>query len=457
MSPRPDPILTGSLLAATVRQGVPLAIGMASHVLFNLVDLQLVGSFGAAAVAGVHVATTISFLPMIIGNGITVAALSLLARLLCGGKPGEARQVNSQLQTLMLVAGVVLGLLGAVLVVPCVDLQGVTGEARSIGIHYLLVSNLGTVTMFSMMATTMTMRALNEVWMPFFLLMGANVLNILLDILLLWGWEAVGVPAFGPPGAAYATVISRGVFALLGWWWIRRPGYRLRPAFSRRLSALARWQILLLGLPQSTQMFVRAVAIIALTRLAGDLSGQAAIAALGVTTRLETMVLFAGAGFASAATTIAGRNAGAGYWGRARAACWASAAAALAFGALMVLLFALYAPQLIGLFINDVDDAVVSAGTLYLQIAALGQPLAALCLAIGGGINGCGRMLAPMLLDLVGYLGILLPVAIVFASTVEGASLRGVWWLLVAMQIGLAAAYMAYVRWRLPSPALLPE
>ena len=51
--------------------------------------------------------------------------------------------------------------------------------------------------------------------------------------------------------------------------------------------------------------------VIALTRIAGDLGGQDAIVALGVTTRLDTMVLFSALGFASAATTLAGRCYGA--------------------------------------------------------------------------------------------------------------------------------------------------
>lgn len=453
---RQDPILHAPLLALTLRQGLPLALGMASHVLFNLVDLLLVGHLGAAAVAGVHVATTINFLAMIIGNGVTVAALSLLSRALGAGQPARAREVNSRLQVLMIALGVVLGGIGALLVVPCIDLQGVIGEARGIGIHYLLVSNLGTVTMFVLMATTTTMRALGEGWMPFFLLIGANVLNLVLDVVLLFGWDALGIPAFGAPGAAYGTVIARGVFGAVGLWWIRRPGYRLRPVLPRRMAtraAQARWQILLLGMPQSMQMFVRAVVVIALTRLAGDLAGQDAIAALGVTTRLDTMILFAAVGFASAATAIAGRNAGAGRWDRVHGACLAAGVWALVVGGIMVAGFALNARWLIDLFIRDAAEPVVVAGALYLRVAALGQPLAAFAIALGGGINGSGRMLAPMVIDAIAYLGLLLPAAIVFGSTVEGASLRGVWWIFVAAHIALAGAYLWYLRARFASSA----
>ena len=432
---------------AVLRQGLPLALGMASHALFNLVDLVLVGQLGSEAVAGVHVATTVNFLPMILGNGISIAVLSMLARSLGGGDEAGARELSSRAQSYMLLLGVVVGVLGAAVAAPCVDLQGVVGEARDIGLHYLVVTSLGTVTMFALIQTTASMRALGEGAMPLLLLVGGNALNLVLDVILMFGWDALSIPAFGAPGAAYATVIARALAAGVGVWWLRRPGYRLRftwvPLRGPR-GQLA--EILRLGLPQSLQMLVRALAVIALTRVAAELGGQDAIAALGVTTRLDTLVLFAALGFASAGTTVAGTSHGAGEAARARGACAWAGVWALAFSAILVAVFAALARPLIGLFIDGASEGVLAAGALYLTTAALGQPLAAFSIAVTGGVNGTGRVWPPMILDLAVYLTVLFPGVIVVAASAEDGGLAGVWWVCVVANLLLAAAYAVYLR-----------
>ena len=436
----------GSLFLAVLRQGVPLALGMAGHALFNLVDLLLVGRLGESVVAGVHVATTINFVPMILGNGISIATMSMMARLVGAGRRAEARRLSSRAQVLMLYLGLIVGAIGGVLAPACVDLQGVQGEARQVGVHYLLVMQLGTVTMYGLMQTTTTMRAVGEGMMPALLLIGANVLNLVLDLILIFGWPALSIPAFGAPGAAYASVVSRGVAAGVGLWWIGRAGYVLRFSWAAQRGPRGqRREILWLGLPQSLQMFVRALAVIALTRVAAELGGQDAVVALGVTTRLDTLVLFAAAGFGSASTSLVGRSCGAGEPLRARAASRWGGLLSLAFGAVLVLVFAALARPLIALFVMDVGEPTLRAGEQYLRLAALGHPFAAFAIAVTGGVNGSGRFIPPMLLDAVGYFGLVLPGVIVAAALSSRNTLVHVWWTYAATNVVLALAYWLYL------------
>ena len=209
---RKDALLTEPPWWLLLRIGLPLAVGMSSHVMFNLVDLMLVGSLGEGAVASAHVATIFNFLLMIVGNGISVATISVLSRRIGAGEMERARSLSSRSQVMMIWLGIVVGVLGAAIAVPCVALTGVEGEVRDQGIHFLVVLNLGTVTMFMLMQTTSTMRALGEVWMPLALLLGANALNIVLDPVLIFGFGPV--PAFGVAGAAAASVISQWLGAL---------------------------------------------------------------------------------------------------------------------------------------------------------------------------------------------------------------------------------------------------
>lgn len=457
VAPIPSPPLNrpaaeGSLLGAVLRQGVPLAFGMASHAMFNLVDLALVGRLGGDAVAGAHVATTVNFLLMILGNGVSVATMSLMSRHIGAGRIEEARALSSRSQVWMVLLGLVVGAVGALLAQPSVAMQGVSGEAFRIGVQYLIVSQATTFTMYLVMQTTATMRALGEAAMPVAILVGANVLNLLLDVVLLFGWDAVGIPSFGAVGVVWASAISRLVGGLIGLWWISRRGYPLRFHFVSLRGPLRELkQIVHIGLPQSTQMLVRALAVIALTRIAAELGGRDAVVALGVTTRLDTLVLFSAIGFASVATTLVGQNAGAGRPDRARiAARWSGIAAAL-FGSALVAVFAIFARPLMALFVENADAGVLDAGALYLRIAALGHPLAAFCIAVTGGVNGRGKVWPPMILDLAGYLGLLLPAAVVVAAMLPGARLSWIWWVFVGANVAIAFGYWVYLErssWR---------
>ena len=111
--------------------------------------------------------------------------------------------------------GLALGIGMALGTGPCVDVQGVSGAAREAGFHYLLISNLGTVTMFSLLQASTSLRAQGETLAPFLLLIGCNLLNIGLNWWLIFGFEPLGIPALGAPGAAYATVTARFLGALV--------------------------------------------------------------------------------------------------------------------------------------------------------------------------------------------------------------------------------------------------
>ncbi|MEM7202594.1 MAG: MATE family efflux transporter [Planctomycetota bacterium] len=437
-----------SLALAVLRQGLPLALGMASHATFNLVDLILVGRLGEAAVAGVHAASTINFLPMVLGNGLSIATISLIARHLGAGRLAEAQALSSRSQKWMLLAGGVIGGLGAVLAVPSIDLLGVEGEGRAIGIHYLVVAQLASITMFALMQTTATMRARGEGMVPALLLIGANVLNVALDLVFLFGWDALGIPAFGAPGVAYASALARLVAAAIGYWWISRPDYPLRLRWRDDATAAGGARlgdVAALGVPPAAQMLVRTIAVLALTRIAAELGGQEAVTALGVTTRLDTLVLFAALGFASAGTALVGQQVGAGKPERARAACRWSALFAFAFSVVLVAGFALGARPLVALFVDGASERALAAGELYLTVAALGQPFAAFGIAVTGGVNGSGRFVPPMLIDLVGYLGVLLPAVGITAWLAGPDGLAAVWWAFALGNVAVALGYHLYL------------
>jgi putative MATE family efflux protein len=428
-----DRLLRAPVGAAVLRLGLPLAFGMASHALVNLVDLALVGQLGPDAVAAAHVASTINFLPMILGNGISVATLGALSRQLGNGGGAAAAGFARRALWFALWCGALVGVATALPAAPCVDSVGVTGEVRSGAVQYLVVSDLGCLPMFALMQATALMRAAGETLMPIVLLIGANLLNLAFSVVLLFGWPALGIPSVGVVGAAYAAVAARTLAAFAGVLWLLRARHPLclRGERSERGGPPVAGVLLAGAWPQCLQIGLRAALVWVLTVFVQQKSGDAGVAAIGVTTRLDTMVLFAGVGFASAATTLAGRAVGAGMTDRARAAGLWAGVQALVFGGLLVSLFRWFAVPILRLFLPDAGAPIVDAGVHYLTIAAVAQPLAACALGAMGAVHGAGRMIPPLLVDLVGFCGLGLAMALaarleldfVYAAMVGGTAL----------------------------------
>jgi MATE family multidrug resistance protein len=252
-------------------------------------------------------------------------------------------------------------------------------------------------------------------------------------------------------GAAYATVASRtvaGVFAL--WWlWRRHHAAGLRRSVGGPSPTVV-GPLVRGSWPQVVQIGLRAALVWGLTAIVQRKVGNDGTAALAITTRLDTLVLFAAIGFASAATTVAGRAVARGEPRRARLAGVHAGVQALLFGAAIVVAFQLGAEPLLRQFLPGATEPVVDAGVLYLTIAAAAQPFAACALGAMGALHGAGRMTPPLMVDVVGFAG--LAAALVLAVRLE---LSAVYFVLVGGAVGLALLHVGFLylgRW--PTPAV---
>jgi Na+-driven multidrug efflux pump len=298
--------------------------------------------------------------------------------------------------------------------------------------------------MFALMQVTTGMRAIGEVAVPLGLLTFANVLNLLLDLVWMFGWDAFGLHGIGVVGAACATVTARTVAALLGYAWLCRRSHPLRLSLLHLAGPAVARQLVALAAPQTLQILLRALLACALLLLAQRAAGDAAVTGLGITTRLDTLMLFASVGFASAATTLVGRCVARGERERSRLlGCWAGVQAAL-FAAVLVAVLYWYRRGVVLLFLPGASDAVVDAASRYLGIGALAHPFACFALGAIGALHGVGAMRAALLVDLAGFAGVAAGLAIGMAS---GAGLVGIYWGLVLGLLLLAALHAVYLQW----------
>ncbi len=368
-------------------------------------------------------------------------------------------------QSLLAVAAVslVFGLVSVAFAGPILaQVVGAKGAVAQLGTAYLRVNASGAFAMFFLLQLTGIQRALGSSKTPAALLVLANVLNLFLAVLLVYGpGPAPPVFAWGPPiaaalhlprmelqGAAWATVIARvatlvPVVALL----VRRFDVfaRARMRGPERATLGAIWTI---AWPSSTQLVVRIVAMLVTNSLVAraftTAADTSATTALGIVFRMEMMALFVAMGWGSAAQTFVGQNLGAGNEARARRSGWAAAA----FNALVMVAIAIAFRRAAGPIITFFDDdpEVVAIATGYVGVVAWSYLGLGTGVVLGNAITGAGATRTTLLTDLAVIVAVQLPASLA-AVLAPGATIERLWAAVAATYAVSGVAYVGVFGW----------
>lgn len=420
VSPASQRILSGPLALEIARFGVPLALGMGLQTSFNLVDAYIISGLGgqkaSAALGAIGVADLIGALGTILSYGLSIATGAIISRKQGEGDHEGVRSVAWQSVLLLVFVSALtsgVGLFGAEALM--VGLAGAKGEVARVGTEFLRVMMGGSFTIFLLLHLITIQRALGSSKTPIVLLVIANLLNLLFAVVFVYGpgpapaafgWgppiaEWLGIPRMELVGAAWATVLAR-CFGLFPIFYIAFRRFGLFAGPDRALPNLAQmrriWEI---GWPTSSQLVVRVLAIFVVVAVAQRLyttdGDQSMSTALGLVLRLETMALYVGLGWGSAAQTFVGQNLGAVQSARAKLSGWY----ATLYNAIMMAAFAvacsLWGKQFVMLF--DSTPEVVDAAMAYLGMVAPGYVGLGIGIVLGSAIQGAGATRQSLRLD----------------------------------------------------------
>ncbi len=436
-------IVEGHLAWEVFRFGGPIAVGMALQTTFNLADAWLIAHLPpeevSASVGALGICDQITALGTIVSFGVSTGTGVLLAKQK-GANDHEsiARTAWQSVLIVLLLSAVfgVIGVFGAGFLVR--DLVGAKGAVADAGVKYLRVMVGGSFSIFLLLQLTSIQRALGSSKTPVSLLVLGNVLNVLLAVVFIYGdgpspsflsWggtiaRALHVPRMGMVGAAWATLLARGlvlvpnVLVL-----VRRFRIGLPPPGQRGPDLAEVRRILGVSWPTSAQFFLRITAMLVTNSLVArffttDLD-QTASTAMGLVFRLDTMALFVSMGWGSCAQTFVGQNLGAGKAARARrAGVWAAA-----FGTLSSVLLVLVVYRLGESILRLFDDhaAPIALGMDYLRVVAPSYFGLGVGVVLGNGIAGAGATRTTLLVDMCVVLGAQFPLSILSVAVFHGS------------------------------------
>ncbi len=423
-----------------------MLVGGVLQNLQTLIDLFWVGRLGPSAVAAVAMSGTVLFLLSPLLMGAATGTIALVSRAAGAKQYEDANFAAGQSLVLALVLGGLTGIVGLSLSGTVLGLLRPPPDVVADGVAYLRISLVGSFTVFVLFIGNSALQGAGDALTPMWVMGIANVLNLALDPLLIFG---VGpLPAMGVRGAAIATVTAQAVAAAVSVRFLISGRTPLHVRFRQwRPDLMLLWRLLRIGIPGAGQMLARSLMSFVMMRLVAG-CGTAAVAAYGIGMKFHMIILMPAFALGGAAATLVGQNLGAGKPERAGHAAWLATWIDVAFMATAAVILMTLAPALIKVFNSDPD--VVQVGVRYLRIVSPFYVFAAAGIVLGRALNGAGDTVMPMLITILTLCAFQLPLAILFSHLWQPAT-QGIWYAIsVAMVLNglLVAGWFQTGRWK---------
>ena len=415
-------ITEGKLSASIWKLAMPLMAGAILQDLFTLIDLFFVGRLGYIAVAALSISGVIIAIIMMVAIGISAGTTALIAHFV--GKKDYVSADNTLFQAIVIsiASSIAMALIGIFGTVGLLKLFGASTEIIPAASEYLKISFIWSIFIFLFIGLNQALRGSGDTMMPLKVLILANIVNIILDPLLIFGLGFF--PRMEVAGSALATVISRaaGVIILLRHLLFGYSSLHFnRGMFKINFPLIGR--MLKIGFFASAEVLLRQLSFLLLLRLIASF-GVAALASYGIVLRLRMAVMMLGFGMGIACAVLIGQNMGANQPERAMRSGWKALKYYEFITIPIAVLFFIFSPHIVSIFNNHPE--VVKIGSNFLRFIAITLPFLASAVVFGRGVSGAGDTIAPAVITGISQLGLRVPVAYIMALAF-GLGTNGIW------------------------------
>ena len=436
----------------------PVVLGMLGHTLVAFADNIMVGQLGTAELAAVSLGNSLVIMFMYVGIGFSTAITPLVAEADGANDKPEAKKVLKHGILLCILLGI--GLFGVIMACkPLLYLAKQPKEVVELAIPYLNLVAFSIIPMIIFQAFRQFSEGLSQTKFPMYATILANVLNIVLNYLLIFG--SFGFPKMGIVGAAVGTLISRLVMLVflyyLLWSTKKYKDFVTNFNFKVRETIMLK-KLVNLGLPSSMQVFFEVALFTGAIWLSGVL-GKNPQAANQIALNLSSMTYMVGVGLSVAAMIRVGNQKGLQKFRELRrigiSVFLLTFLVELVFAAIF-LLGKDWLPTLY-LDVNDIanqqdNTEVILLAAKLLLVAAFFQISDGIQVVVLGALRGIQDVKTPMVLTFVAYWVIGFPISYYLGLYTELKSI-GIW---IGLLSGLtASAVLLYLRFNLMTKKLI--
>ncbi|MCP5058721.1 MAG: MATE family efflux transporter [bacterium] len=382
------------------------------HSIVGMVDIKVVGSLGASAVAAVTTGHRVFFILQGVMMAVTAGTTALVARSWGAGDRGEAERVTRTSLWLCLAFAGTLTAPGVFFAEEMAGLfKGLDSETMTLAASFIRTISLFNVAFAINIVLGTALRAAGDTRTPLLIAVATNLVNVFLLYGLVFG--QFGLPELGVRGAAMANGLAFvfGAVLTLGLWLGRVLVIRWGPSGGDFERSRIR-KILHIGYPSGLEQFVFQAGLMSFLLIVARY-GEAPYAAYSIGVNILSFSFLVGFGFSIAASTLVGQNLGAGDPDAAERSGWRamllSISVMVVFGAVIISVAEPFARFLID------DDEVVRLAVIFIWLLGSVQALMGIEFALGGALRGAGDTRFPLWIVFAGFFLGRIPLALVLA------------------------------------------
>lgn len=426
----------GSINKAIFLLSIPMILEMAMESLLAVVDIFFVSRLNSNdAVTAVGLTESILAIVYCIAMGLGMAATAMVARRV-GEKNNKGAAVAAvQAMYLGVAASIIISIIGFFFYKDMLRLMGASEGVINTGANYTKWMFVGNASIMLLFLVNAIFRGAGNAAIAMRSLWIANIINMILDPLLIFGFGPF--TAMGVEGAAFATTIGRACGVIYQLYYLFKDKGVIK--IGREDTAID-FDIIVKLLKVSAgsmgQFLISTTSWLFLAKIVSNF-GSAAFAGYTFAIRVIIFTILPSWGMANAAATLVGQNLGAQKPDRAEKSVWTAGFLNMLFLGCISVVFYFASDSILKLF--TADEEVIRYGSQCLQIVAFGYILYGYGMVITQSFNGAGDTKTPTILNLCGFWCFQIPLAYVLSMKL-GFGGSGVFW-----AIAIAESVMAVV------------
>ncbi len=433
-------------------------LGMLGHTFVAFADNVMVGQLGTAELAAVSLGNSFIFIAMSLGIGFTTAITPLVAEADSSNNISSGKKAFKHGLLLSSILSVILFLI-ILLSKPLLNIMDQPEEVVELAIPYLDIVALSLIPLIVFQALKQFSDGLSNTKYPMYATILANVINIILNYLLIFG--SFGFPKLGIVGAAIGTLISR-IIMVYFLWMIFKSRSKFKAYITnlnfRKIEKTISIKLFNIGFPSALQMFFEVGIFTAAIWLSGVL-GKNPQAANQIALNLSSMTFMIGIGLSVAAMVRVGNQKGLNDFITLRRIAFSIFFLTLLIEIIFATFFLVFREWLPTLYLDQYDltnfkdnSEVILLASKLLLVAAFFQIFDGLQVVILGALRGLQDVKIPALITFISYWIVGFPICYYLGLYTNLKSV-GIW---IGLFTGLfVASILLYIRFNYLSKKLI--
>lgn len=388
----------GTLMDKLIVFAVPLMISGVLQLMFNAVDIIVVGQYsGSQSLAAVGSTTALINIFTNLFIGISMGVNVLAARFYAAGQDQEMSETVHTAILVALLSGVIMTFVGVGMARWALELMATPDDVIELSTLYMRIYFLGMPFFMLYNYGAAILRAVGDTRRPLFFLIAAGVTNAVLNVILVVKFH------MAVEGVAIATVVSQLISCIL----VLRCLYQSESSYQLRFSKLRvnvsyLGQIFQVGIPAGIQSVVINFSN-AMLQSAVNSFGSTAMAGYTAANNLLGFLYASVNSVTQACMSFTSQNYGVGKFKRMDRVLIDCAIISVVIAGTLGTIFYVFGSEILQIYTKEPD--VIKAGMEIISITTISYFLCGIMDLFPGAMRGMGRSGVPMILSIIGTVG----------------------------------------------------